>query len=74
MKIDVNFRIVLFTILICFLYKINIYFIFLICILLHEIAHMVVGVCLGLKIKRIRFNPFGLCLEFISFKALKNTT
>lgn len=73
MKIDVNFRIVLFTILICFLYKINIYFIFLICILLHEIAHMVVGVCLGLKIKRIRFNPFGLCLEFISFKEKKKT-
>lgn len=73
MKIDVNFRIFLIIILICFLYRINIYFIFLISILLHEIAHMIVGVCLGLKIKRIMFNPLGLCLEFVCFKERKKT-
>ena len=73
MKIDVNFGFVLITILICFLYKINIYFIFLISILLHEIAHMIVGVCLGLKIKKIMFNPLGMCLEFIGYRENKKT-
>ena len=73
MKIDVNFGFVLVTILICFLYKINIYFIFLISILLHEIAHMIVGVCLGLKIKKIMFNPLGMCLEFIGYRENKKT-
>ena len=71
MKIDVNFRFVLITILICFLYKINIYFIFIISILLHEMAHMIVGVCLGLKIKKIMFNPLGMCLEFIGYRENK---
>lgn len=73
MKIDVNFGFVLITILICFLYKINIYFIFLISILLHEMAHMIVGVCLGLKIKKIMFNPLGVCLEFIGYRENKKT-
>ena len=73
MKIDVNFGFVLVTILICFLYKINIYFIFLISILLHEIAHMIVGVCLGLKIKKIMFNQLGVCLEFIGYRENKKT-
>lgn len=73
MKIDVNFGFVLVTILICFLYKINIYFIFLISILLHEMAHMIVGVCLGLKIKKIMFNPLGMCLEFIGYRENKKT-
>ena len=73
MKIDVNFGFVLVTILICFLYKINIYFIFIISILLHEMAHMIVGVCLGLKIKKIMFNPLGVCLEFIGYRENKKT-
>ena len=73
MKIDVNFGFVLITILICFLYKINIYFIFIISILLHEMAHMIVGVCLGLKIKKIMFNPLGVCLEFIGYRENKKT-
>ena len=73
MKIDVNFGFVLITILICFLYKINIYFIFFISILLHEMAHMIVGVCLGLKIKKIMFNPLGVCLEFIGYRENKKT-
>lgn len=73
MKIDVNFGFVLITILICFLYKINIYFIFIISILLHEMAHMIVGVWLGLKIKKIMFNPLGVCLEFIGYRENKKT-
>ena len=73
MKIAVNFVFVLITILICFLYKINIYFIFIISILLHEMAHMIVGVCLGLKIKKIMFNPLGVCLEFIGYRENKKT-
>lgn len=73
MKIDVNFGFVLITILICFLYKINIYFIFFISILLHEMVHMIVGVCLGLKIKKITFNPLGVCLEFIGYRKNKKT-
>lgn len=68
MKIEINFKIILCTILICFIYKIKLYLIFLICILLHELAHMIIGIVLGLKPKKMTINPLGINLEFMSFK------
>ena len=73
MKIEMNFFIILFTVLICMIKQNVVYLIFFISIFLHEIAHMILGICMGLKPKRIIINPLGIDLEFMNFK-LKNKT
>lgn len=68
MKIDISLKIILLFLSVVLLYKVNLYAIFFISIVLHELAHAVLGVCLGLKIKKIRVNPLGINLEFMSFR------
>ena len=68
MKIEVNLRIILLVFLTCIVYKMDIYVIFFISILLHELFHAIFGIALGLKIKKIRINPLGFNIEFMSFK------
>lgn len=68
MKIEINLRIILIVFLLSILYKFRIYFIFLSSILLHEFAHLLVGILMGFKIKMISINPFGIKLEFYDFK------
>lgn len=68
MKIEVNLRIILLVFLTCIVYKMDIYVIFFISILLHEFCHAILGIALGLKIKKIRINPLGFNIEFMSFK------
>ena len=68
MKVEINLRIILLTLLICIVYKIDIYVIFFISILLHEMFHAIFGILLGLKIKKIKINPLGFNIEFMSFK------
>ena len=68
MKIDVSLKIILLILFIVLLYKFEMYVIFFISIVIHELAHAGLGICLGLKIKKIRINPLGINLEFMSFR------
>ena len=67
MKIEINLKIIFVLILFFLLKNINTYIIFIIFILIHELAHMMVGIMIGGKPKRLTLNPFGLSLEFYSY-------
>lgn len=67
MKIEINLKIILVFILFLIFNNISTYVIFIIFILIHEISHMIAGIIVGGKPKRISLNPFGLSLEFYSY-------
>lgn len=64
MKIEINLKILLVLILFLFFNNISTYIIFGISILIHEFAHLIVGIIIGGKPKSIEINPFGISLEF----------
>lgn len=67
MKIQINIRILL-MILISFIFdNVDTYIIFLIFTIVHEIAHLIVGMIIGGKPKTIRIEPFGVSLEIYSY-------
>lgn len=74
MKVEVDIKFILITILLCIFYNVRIYFLFFVFILLHEIAHLIVGIAFGLKIKMVNMNPFGIKIEFYSLKDKKITS
>jgi len=49
LKVEINLKIILFGILFFILEQIDVYFIFIISIILHEMAHLSVGMLIGLK-------------------------
>ena len=67
MKIEINLKIILLLILIVILNKIEIYMLFIIFILCHELSHMVMGIILGFKPKTLRLNPLGVSIEFYNY-------
>ena len=64
MKIEINLKIILVFILFIIFNNISTYLIFLFFIVVHEISHMIAGIIIGGKPKKISLNPFGLSLEF----------
>lgn len=71
MKIEINLKIILLGILFFILRQFDIYVIFLIFIILHELAHLFVGLFLGLKPKTISVNPLGISIQFYLYKDRK---
>lgn len=67
MKIEINLKIILAIILFFLFDDISTYLIFIIFIIIHEFAHLIVGIALGGKPKSININPFGLSLDFYSY-------
>lgn len=67
MSIEINLKIILLGAMYFLLNKFDIYIIFLLSILFHEISHMFVGILFGFKPQKIRINPFGLSLKFYSY-------
>lgn len=67
MKIEINLKIILVLILFLVLNNIDTYIIFLIFVLMHEIAHLTVGVLIGGRPKKMNLNPLGVSLEFYSY-------
>ena len=67
MKIEINLRIILILILSLILKNINTYIIFIIFILIHELAHLIFGISIGGKPRSIILEPFGVSLEFFSY-------
>lgn len=67
MKIEINLKIILMIILLFLLNNLDLYLIFLVFVLIHEIAHLCVGVLIGGKPKKLYINPFGVSLEIYSY-------
>lgn len=67
MKIKVDLKIFLIIILYILTQNIKVFAISFIFILLHELGHAITGIILGLKIKKININVFGLSIEFENY-------
>ena len=64
MHIKIDIKIFAFLILFCITRQIEIYVLLMIFAILHELGHLVAGMCLKLKPKKIELNPFGLSVTF----------
>lgn len=67
MKIKVDLKIFLIIILYILTQNIEVFAMSFIFILLHELGHAITGIILGLKIKKININVFGLSIEFENY-------
>lgn len=68
MRIKLNLQIFIFLLIFYFTNQIEIYVIFIIFALIHEVAHIVVGICYGLKPKTLKITPFGISIYFEKYK------
>lgn len=64
MSIKVDLKIFLFAIVFWFTKQIKIYAILMILGLIHELGHMICGICLGLKPSSIKITPVGFQILF----------
>ena len=64
MSIKVNIKIFAFALLFYLTKQIEIYAMFMLFALVHELGHLLCGIMLGLKPKTLRIMPLGLCVEF----------
>lgn len=67
LKIKVDLKIFLIIILYILTKNIEVFAMSFIFILLHELGHAITGITLGLKIKKININVFGLSIEFENY-------
>lgn len=67
MKIKVDLKIFLIIILYILTKNIEVFAMSFIFILLHELGHAITGITLGLKIKKVNVNVFGLSIEFENY-------
>lgn len=64
MKIKVNLQIFVFAVIFYFTKQIKIYAILMAFAFIHELGHLIAGICFGLKVKKISIMPFGLSINF----------
>ncbi len=64
MKIKVNLQIFAFAVIFYFTKQIEIYTILMLFAFVHELGHLVSGICLGLKVKSINIMPLGVSINF----------
>ena len=67
MKIEINLKIFFLFILLFLSDNINTYLIFLFFILIHELAHLIVGILIGGKPQKMTISMFGISIEFYSY-------
>ena len=68
MLITVNVQIFIITILFILTKQIKIYSVLMFFTLLHELAHMCMGMALRLKPKELKINPFGISILFETYE------
>ncbi len=71
MKVEINLKIILFGILFFILEQIDLYLIFIVSIIFHEMAHLSVGMFIGLKPKILSINPLGVSVQFYLYSQRK---
>ena len=64
MSVKIDLKIFLFAIIFYFTKQIKIYALLMILALVHELGHLVCGICLGLKLKSIKITPVGFQILF----------
>lgn len=64
MSIKVNIKIFAFALLFYLTKQIQIYAMFMIFAVVHELAHLICGILLGLKPRMLKVMPLGFCVEF----------
>ena len=64
MSIKVNIKIFAFALLFYLTKQIQIYAMFMIFAVVHELAHLICGILLGLKPRMLKLMPLGFCVEF----------
>ena len=67
MKIEINLKIILIVILFFMFNNINTYLIFMFFIIIHELAHLLVGISIGGIPKKMSISMFGVSIEFYSY-------
>lgn len=67
MKIEINLKIFFLLILLFMFNNINTYLIFLFFILIHELAHLVIGILIGGIPKKMTISVFGVSIDFYSY-------
>ncbi len=67
MKIEINLKVLLVSILCLIIKNIDTYFTFLFFILIHEISHLLIGVLIGGRPRKIKIEPFGISMEFYEY-------
>ena len=64
MSIKIDLKIFLFAIIFWFTKQIEIYALLMILALIHELGHLMCGICLGLKANSIKITPVGFQILF----------
>lgn len=73
-QISINIEIFLFIIIFIITKQIDIYVIFIISTLIHEISHAITGIALGLKLRKFCVMPFGFKITFEETGSYKKNT
>ena len=68
MRIKLNLQIFIFLIIFYFTNQIEIYVTLIVFALVHELAHIFVGMICGLKPKTLKITPFGISIYFEKYK------
>lgn len=72
MQIKINTKIFIFLILFYFTNQIEIYCTVMLFAIIHEIAHVLAGIILGMKPKTFKIMPFGFSICFEKYKSKTN--
>ena len=68
MRIKLNLQIFVFILIFYLTNQLELYIILIIFALIHEFAHIITGICYGLKPKTLKVTPFGISIYFEKYK------
>lgn len=72
MKIEIDLKVILLFIVFIFTAQIEVYTICIIFILFHELAHIIMGYCLGMRITNLKLNVLGFSAEMYNYNSRKS--
>ena len=61
MQIKLNLQIFMFALFFFITKQIEVYFVFMLFAFLHEMGHMLIGIALGFKLKKLEILPCRIC-------------
>ena len=66
MQIKVDLKILIFALIFFLTNQIKLYILLMIFAFIHEMAHLITGVCLGFKASVLEVKPIGFSISFIN--------
>lgn len=64
MRFRIDLKIFLFIILFCFTKQIEVYVMIMIFAIIHEMGHLIAGVCVGMRPEKLEIMPYGVAISF----------